>query len=219
MGDRYKEQAKALVKRLTQGRHGQSTRLTLESGGYCFHYMIEGGVVFLTMADRGYPKKLAYQYLDELQKEFTSLYASEVEKISRPYAFIKFDRFIQKTRKLYLDTRTQRNLEKLSEELSEVHSIMTRNIQEVLGQGGEARERVEDVLHFDRGVEEVRQASGAAQPAGAHKKVHACCGDRPGHPGGPIRPGADPVTRCARVWHPATDSFNTIQRPRGKGSL
>ena len=66
------------MKRLTQGRHGQSTRLTLESGGYCFHYMIEGGVVFLTMADRGYPKKLAYQYLDELQKEFTSLYASEV---------------------------------------------------------------------------------------------------------------------------------------------
>ena len=59
----------------------------------------------------------------------------QVEKISRPYAFIKFDRFIQKTRKLYLDTRTQRNLEKLSEELSEVHSIMTRNIQEVLGQG------------------------------------------------------------------------------------
>ena len=65
----------------------------------------------------------------------------QVEKISRPYAFIKFDRFIQKTRKLYLDTRTQRNLEKLSEELSEVHSIMTRNIQEVLGQG----ERLENV--------------------------------------------------------------------------
>lgn len=97
--------------------------------------------MFLTLADRGYPKKLAYQYLDELQKEFTSLYASEIEKISRPYAFIKFDRFIQKTRKLYLDTRTQRNLEKLSEELSEVHSIMTRNIQEVLGQG----ERLESV--------------------------------------------------------------------------
>lgn len=55
--------------------------------------------------------------------------------MSRPYAFIKFDTFIQKTKKLYLDTRTQRNLSKLTEELSEVHSIMTRNIQEVLGQG------------------------------------------------------------------------------------
>jgi vesicle transport protein SEC22 len=34
-----------------------------------------------------------------------------------------------------MDTRTQRNLAKLSEDLNEVHSIMTRNIQEVLGQG------------------------------------------------------------------------------------
>lgn len=34
-----------------------------------------------------------------------------------------------------MDTRTQRNLAKLNDDLSEVHSIMTRNIQEVLGQG------------------------------------------------------------------------------------
>jgi vesicle transport protein SEC22 len=45
------------------------------------------------------------------------------------------DTFIQKTKKLYMDTRTQRNLSKMTEDLSEVQSIMTRNIQEVLGQG------------------------------------------------------------------------------------
>ena len=43
--------------------------------------------------------------------------------------------FISKTKKLYLDTRTQRNMAKLSEDISEVHSIMTRNIADVLGQG------------------------------------------------------------------------------------
>ena len=69
------------------------------------------------MAEKGYPKKLAYQYLEELFREFTSLYHSEIESVARPYAFIKFDKFIQKTRKLYLDTRTQRNMTKLNEEL------------------------------------------------------------------------------------------------------
>lgn len=34
-----------------------------------------------------------------------------------------------------MDTRTQRNISKLTEDLSEVHSIMTRNIADVLGQG------------------------------------------------------------------------------------
>lgn len=52
-----------------------------------------------------------------------------------PSALSPPDTFIQKTKKLYLDTRTQRNLSKLNDDLAEVHSIMTRNIQEVLGQG------------------------------------------------------------------------------------
>lgn len=45
------------------------------------------------------------------------------------------DTFIQKTKKLFQDTRSQRNLAKLNDDLAEVHTIMTRNIQEVLGQG------------------------------------------------------------------------------------
>jgi hypothetical protein len=49
--------------------------------------------------------------------------------------YLSTDTFIQKTKKLYLDTRTQRNLAKLNQDIAEVHSIMTRNIQEVLGQG------------------------------------------------------------------------------------
>nr|CAB3471614.1 unnamed protein product [Digitaria exilis] len=49
--------------------------------------------------------------------------------------YLCLDAFIQKTKKLYLDTRTQRNLAKLNDELYEVHQIMTRNVQEVLGVG------------------------------------------------------------------------------------
>jgi vesicle transport protein SEC22 len=45
------------------------------------------------------------------------------------------DTFIQKTKKLYLDSRTQRNLSKLQTDVQEVTSIMTKNIQEILGQG------------------------------------------------------------------------------------
>lgn len=45
------------------------------------------------------------------------------------------DTFIQRTKKLYLDTRTQRNIDLLSQEVNEVHAIMTRNIQDVLGLG------------------------------------------------------------------------------------
>lgn len=89
----------------------------------------------MALADVKYPRKLAFQYLDELSKEFSSVYGSQIDTVTRPYACIKFDTFIQKTKKLYLDTRTQRNIERLNADLAEVHSIMTKNIQDVLGQG------------------------------------------------------------------------------------
>jgi len=45
------------------------------------------------------------------------------------------DTFIQKTKKLFQDSRSSRNLAKINDDLAEVHTIMTRNIAEVLGQG------------------------------------------------------------------------------------
>ncbi|XP_047088808.1 25.3 kDa vesicle transport protein-like isoform X1 [Lolium rigidum] len=163
--DFYKQQAKLLFKNLSKGQH-EASRMSIETGSFFFHYIIEGRVCYLTMCDRSYPKKLAFQYLEDLKNEFERVNGSQIETAARPYAFIKFgmllistahativfihplkfycfityvslylDTYIQKTKKLYLDTRTQRNIAKLNDELYEVHQIMTRNVQEVLGVG------------------------------------------------------------------------------------
>ncbi|KAF2323579.1 hypothetical protein GH714_036195 [Hevea brasiliensis] len=151
----YKQQAKALFKNLAM-RQNEPSRMSIETGPYVFQYpdyvwtiswdcllnfgsklsyIIEGHVCYLTMCDRSYPKKLAFQYLEDLKNEFERVNGAQIETAARPYAFIKFDTFIQKTKKLYQDTRTQRNIAKLNDELYEVHQIMTRNVQEVLGVG------------------------------------------------------------------------------------
>ena len=68
----------------------QASRLSVDSGPFVFHYIIEGGVCYLTLAERAYPKKLAYAYLEDLRSEFTRLYSDQIETAARPYAFIKF---------------------------------------------------------------------------------------------------------------------------------
>ncbi|PPD89255.1 hypothetical protein GOBAR_DD13817 [Gossypium barbadense] len=130
----YKQQVKALFKNLSKG-HNEASRMSVETGPYVFQYPCPGRVCYLTMCDRSYPKKLAFQYLEDLKNEFERVNGAQIETAARPYAFIKFDTFIQKTKKLYQDTRTQRNISKLNDELYEVHQIMTRNVQEVLGVG------------------------------------------------------------------------------------
>ena len=39
---------------------------------------------------QSYPRKLAYEYLEELANEFGRLYGPQVDAVARPYAFIKF---------------------------------------------------------------------------------------------------------------------------------
>ena len=48
---------------------------------------------------------------------------------------MKTDNFIQKTKKVYEDMRTQRNLGKVTEDLVDVNQIMTKNISEILERG------------------------------------------------------------------------------------
>jgi Regulated-SNARE-like domain len=80
-----------LFKKLSSQRGQAPERLSAEAGLHTFHVLNSGGVSFLTLAEKSYPKKLAYQYLEELSSEFTRLYGGQqVESVSRPYAFIKF---------------------------------------------------------------------------------------------------------------------------------
>ncbi|KAG9129548.1 hypothetical protein Leryth_027317 [Lithospermum erythrorhizon] len=47
----YKQQVKALVKNLSRG-HNEASRMSVETGPYVFHYIIEGRVCYLTMCDK-----------------------------------------------------------------------------------------------------------------------------------------------------------------------
>ncbi|KAI9505639.1 SNAP receptor [Coemansia spiralis] len=129
----YKSQAKAIFKKLNA--HSEPM-CSIESGPYYMHYLLDKGVCYLCICDKSFPRKLAFSYLDELSKEFYMSYGSEVQKNNlRPYAFIKFDTFIQKTKRIYEDSRTQQNMSKLNEDLHDVTKIMTKNMEDLLWRG------------------------------------------------------------------------------------
>uniref|UniRef100_A0ABM5FH27 Vesicle-trafficking protein SEC22b-like n=1 Tax=Pogona vitticeps TaxID=103695 RepID=A0ABM5FH27_9SAUR len=128
----YHNQAKQLFRRL--GDHSPN-RCSLEAGAMTFHYLISQGVCYLTLCEASYSKKLAFSFLEELQAEFWELYGKKVSSVSRPYAFIEFDIYIQKLKKSYLDTWSKRHLSSINLELQDVQKIMVTNIEEVLQRG------------------------------------------------------------------------------------
>lgn len=99
--------------------------------------MIQDDVCFLCICDRSYPRKLAFTYLADLASEFTTTYTQSqyLSPTLRPYAFVEFDTFIQRTKKLYQDSRASQNLDKLNDELRDVTKVMTKNIEDLLYRG------------------------------------------------------------------------------------
>ncbi|XP_041695377.1 vesicle-trafficking protein SEC22b-B isoform X1 [Coregonus clupeaformis] len=128
----YQSQAKQLFRKLNDQ---SPTRCTLEAGSMSFHYVIEKGVVYLVLSEASFPKKLAFAYLEDLQAEFHEQHGKKVPTVSRPYSFIEFDTYIQKTKKSYIDSRARRNLGSINTELQDVQRIMVANIEEVLQRG------------------------------------------------------------------------------------
>ncbi|GJJ07677.1 hypothetical protein Clacol_001882 [Clathrus columnatus] len=132
----YKQQSKLIFRRITPN---SEPRCSIESGPYILHYLISDNVVYLTIAEKSYPRKLAFSYLDELSKEFAQSYGAKVDSVRKPYAFVGFDTFMSKTARLYQDTRTadaaESGLDKLNGELQDVTRIMTKNMEELLWRG------------------------------------------------------------------------------------
>lgn len=109
-------------------------------------YLIDGELCFLCICDRSYPRKLAFTYLSDLASEFKTTYQPQqyLSPACRPYAFVEFDTFIQRTKKTYQDSRATQNLDKLNDELKDVTKVMTKNIEDLLYRG-DSLERMGDI--------------------------------------------------------------------------
>jgi vesicle transport protein SEC22 len=51
------------------------------------------GVCFLALSEKSYPKKLAFQFLEAVAREFLDAHAVEVSRFSRPFACVSFGIF------------------------------------------------------------------------------------------------------------------------------
>ena len=147
----YKNQAKQLLKKLNPR---SASKMSIETNPYIFHYMIDQGICYLALTDKSYPKRLAFLFLEEIAKDFTADLNAEygenwmhtVDTVGRQYAFIKFDRIIQKKRREYSDPNSSSNIEKINSDLQSIHSIMRKTIDDVLDRGN----KLEDVTNMSK---------------------------------------------------------------------
>ncbi|KAJ3023537.1 SNAP receptor, partial [Thoreauomyces humboldtii] len=140
----HKKLSKQLVRALSPDAPPPpgATRLSAEAASivtdeYTFHYIVEGGIIFLVLTDKSYTRLLAFSYLTELTKTFFAELRTStrqgIHAVQRPYSFIRFDSQIQATKKRYINTRHLQSREDLAELSHEVSQYPTYKIADVLG--------------------------------------------------------------------------------------
>lgn len=112
-----KRHIKTLSKKLSQF----PDRCSLKSGPYNVNFTSSLGVGYLMVCTANYPNVLAFCFLDELQREFIVTYDTKrIGSVVRPYSFIEFDTFIQKTKQRYNNPRSLSTKINLSDMQTEI---------------------------------------------------------------------------------------------------
>lgn len=54
---------------------------SIDSGAHAIHYLVSQDIVYLTITDKSFPRKFAFSYLDELQKEFERSFGGQLQHV------------------------------------------------------------------------------------------------------------------------------------------
>ncbi|KAK7343681.1 hypothetical protein VNO77_12610 [Canavalia gladiata] len=127
----YRQQAEFILQEISKGALTAS-KMTIHIDHYSLNYLVEKGVIFIVLCESTYPRKLAFHYLQDIQKEFDKFDKTLIGKITRPYSFVKFDGIIANIRRQYIDTRTQANLSKLNASRKQELDVVTEDLHKIL---------------------------------------------------------------------------------------
>lgn len=100
-------------------------------------YVLNDSLCYIAITEKAYPKKLALTFLEDIRAEFQTSYTRDdyLSPQLRPYQYSEFERFIERSKKTYQDSRATGNLGRLNDELKDVTQVMTKNIEDLLYRG------------------------------------------------------------------------------------
>ena len=172
----FQGQAKVLFRKIKPTSPPEGSLET--KNNMIFHYIIRSGVCYLVLCEQNFTKRTAFSYLEDLHSEFFVQYGAKIDVVTRPYAFIEFDSYIQKSKRSYSDARNARagQLERVSAELQDVQKIMIGNIDDVLQRGMALDELANQSNALNSMSSKYRKQAGTLNQTSTYVKIAAVGG-------------------------------------------
>lgn len=105
------------------------------NAAYCFHYISQGSVIVMCLADEGFSRRVAFMCLEDLYGRFMERYGNVVGSVIAFGAAKEFNAVL-KARLAYFNSEpTTDKLSLLKSNLDDIRSVMVDNIDKVLARG------------------------------------------------------------------------------------
>lgn len=146
---------------------GTDVRTSYDSGNVGYHVQVHQDLIYLAVCLRGYPRQLAFDFLQQVREQFETRYApADLRRMTKPDAL---DAAFRPTLKALTQTYTTRQdkIAQLQGEVRDIHAVMQRNIEDVLERG----ERLDDLVEQ---ADALRNTAGTFQRQSGTLKKRMC---------------------------------------------
>ncbi|KAJ1814002.1 hypothetical protein LPJ56_003195 [Coemansia sp. RSA 2599] len=111
------------------------SKLTYVYDRYLFHYISEGGVVYLCMSDDKFGRRIPFAFLQDLMERFIAAFTDAEIDGAPAYGLNSFARTIARQMDYYSRSPQVDAIRQAQGEISQVKDVMVQNIERVLERG------------------------------------------------------------------------------------
>jgi len=100
-------ESKKCSKLLSKKARHFPTKCFMVVGNFAIYFLTENDICCLLICEKSYAAVLAFSFLDDIKQGFLQQYHKvSIESAIRPYSFIEFDNFLQRTKQKYNNPRS-----------------------------------------------------------------------------------------------------------------
>ncbi|KAJ6241573.1 vesicle-associated membrane protein [Anaeramoeba flamelloides] len=144
---------------LTKIDPNEESKLTFVYESYAFHYISSDGLIYMTMADQNFKRRIAFAFLEDIKQRFLNSYG-ERGKTALSYGMNSDFSPLLKQRMIYYSTNKNADkLTKVQSEVDKVKDVMVQNIEKVIDRGEKLDILVDKAENFNEQAFQFKRSS------------------------------------------------------------
>lgn len=111
----------------------EDAKLSYDYDSFIFHFVVEGGVIYMCMTDYNFPRRIGFSFLEDIKLRFNASYS--IHQINNAVAFSmnnEFAPFLSRQMDFFSRDPSVDKISHAKHQLEETKQIMVENIEKIL---------------------------------------------------------------------------------------